>query len=83
MPKLFCWPGGWAWTSGRPVSYTKWTPGEPHESEHSQEDCVEMFGEKGEWNVQSCDKKQGYICRVPMREFKLFMYFCTYVLFKQ
>jgi hypothetical protein len=41
--------GTFVWTSGEPVTYTNWSPGEPNNS-GGAENYVEMFGSNGMWN---------------------------------
>lgn len=45
----FATEGTFVWSSGAPVNFTNWNPGEPNDS-GGAEDAVEMFGSNGEWN---------------------------------
>jgi len=67
--------GSWEWTTGEPVTYTNWAPGEPNDADG--EDCVHVEGaahpvHAWRWNDLSChrstrdypsgDYPLGYIC---------------------
>lgn len=45
----FAVEGTFVWSSGEPVTFTNWSPGEPNNS-GGVEDAVEMFGSNGLWN---------------------------------
>lgn len=58
--------GSWVWSSGTALSYTKWGPGEPNNS--NNEDCAELrltnfSGLKpGDWNDSACTDPKYFIC---------------------
>ncbi|XP_040290431.1 macrophage mannose receptor 1-like [Bufo bufo] len=51
----------WLWLDNTPIDFVNWNTGEP--SEHSDEDCVEMYATKGSWNNIYCSSYKGYICK--------------------
>ncbi|XP_053322522.1 macrophage mannose receptor 1 [Spea bombifrons] len=53
----------WLWLDNAPVDYVNWNDGEP--SDHSSEECVEMYSTKGTWNNLYCSAYRGYICKRP------------------
>ncbi|XP_070537336.1 C-type mannose receptor 2-like [Ptychodera flava] len=55
--------GGFSWTDGKPVSYTKWAPGEPN-GLTAGEDCGEMYFTSGEWNDVDCYWDLGFVCKM-------------------
>jgi hypothetical protein len=44
--------GSFVWTSGQPVAYTNWNPGEPNNT-NGLEHYTELFGSNGLWNDQT------------------------------
>ncbi len=50
--------GSWGWLSGAPVTFTRWYPGEPNDS--NGEDCAEA-GWSG-WNDASCALGKPFVC---------------------
>ncbi|XP_068091671.1 macrophage mannose receptor 1-like isoform X2 [Hyperolius riggenbachi] len=55
--------GRWLWFDGTPMDYVNWNAGEP--SDNSEEECVEMYANKGTWNNVYCSSYKGYICKRP------------------
>uniref|UniRef100_A0A2C9KE90 Macrophage mannose receptor 1-like n=1 Tax=Biomphalaria glabrata TaxID=6526 RepID=A0A2C9KE90_BIOGL len=63
--------GGFGWTDNSPTVYFNWAQGEPslhvtnqYSNTVTEEECVEMYRESGQWNDLSCiGNKQGYICK--------------------
>ncbi|KAG9476571.1 hypothetical protein GDO78_003227 [Eleutherodactylus coqui] len=51
----------WLWLDNTPLDFVNWNTGEP--SEHSDEDCVEMYATVGTWNNIYCSSYKGYICK--------------------
>ncbi|MEE6466813.1 hypothetical protein FKM82_007061 [Ascaphus truei] len=54
--------GNWLWLDSTAVDYVNWDEGEP--SEHSDEECVELYSTKGTWNNLYCSSYRGYICKI-------------------
>ncbi len=54
------------WTSGYPVSYTNWVPGEPNNA--GNEDCIHLYGANAlntqQWNDMPCVNEVYFICEV-------------------
>ena len=63
-------------TCGKPLSYARWTSGEPN-NEGGNENCVHMYvngGGKSYWNDINCNNKYGYICQIKLPR-------CRYLVF--
>lgn len=56
--------GGYVWSDGSPVQYTNWGVNQP-DNFHSQEDCVEVFGD-GTWNDVSCGEMRHFGCKISV-----------------
>ena len=59
-------------TCGKPLSFTRWAPGEPNDA--GIEDCTHMYHQgnfQGYWNDIPCNHKYGYICQyqIPRCEY--------------
>jgi hypothetical protein len=52
--------GTYAWSSGATSTFRNWDGGEP-----SSGDCVRMKDSDGDWEVETCDDDQDYICEGP------------------
>ena len=55
--------GEMVWSSGEPLSYTNWYPGQPNDYNY-QQDYVELLG-NGQWNDQYNSYSLEYIVEVP------------------
>ncbi|XP_048395823.2 FRAS1-related extracellular matrix protein 1b isoform X1 [Stegostoma tigrinum] len=54
--------GKWAWTNGRPVTFTNWKKNEPSIRRSIQHRCTLVQG-RGKWVTKQCDEeKDRYIC---------------------
>ncbi|RYE82990.1 MAG: hypothetical protein EOO75_19905 [Myxococcales bacterium] len=56
--------GTFAWSSGEPVTYTKWRSGEPNNSSNA-EDCAEYRYSDGNWNDNNCSVSRLFVCEFP------------------
>ncbi|KAJ8942132.1 hypothetical protein NQ314_010149 [Rhamnusium bicolor] len=57
----------WIWMStGRPMVYTNWSPGEPEDAKDYDEKCVElrMTDGKLKWNDVNCTRQLYFICEI-------------------
>ncbi|KAJ8975403.1 hypothetical protein NQ317_001943 [Molorchus minor] len=56
----------WSWMStGNPITYINWYPGEPNNVKDDKEDCIEMrsLDDKGlKWNDAGCSNRFNFIC---------------------
>ncbi|XP_059828140.1 macrophage mannose receptor 1 [Hypanus sabinus] len=55
--------GAWLWLDNSVVDFVNWNKGEP--SDHKNENCVEMYSDKGTWNNAQCSVYKNYICKMP------------------
>ncbi len=55
--------GNFTWSSGEPMGYTNWYPGQPNDY-LDQQDHVEMLN-NGQWNDQYASKKLEFIMELP------------------
>ena len=56
--------GTFAWSSGEPVTYTKWRSGEPNNASNA-EDCAEYRYSDGNWNDNNCSNSRLFVCEFP------------------
>ncbi|XP_066487093.1 C-type lectin BpLec-like [Tiliqua scincoides] len=59
--------GKWRWSDGASYKYRAWRRNEPNNLDNS-EYCVELttYTAFKEWNDESCDKHNAYICKYEM-----------------
>ena len=54
--------GHFRWTDGTAYEYRNWHSGEAATS-NRHENCVELWGEKSQWNDKNCNTRQCFICK--------------------
>jgi hypothetical protein len=52
--------GNWSWTSGAPLAFEAWKPGEPND--YDGEDCAQLFADSWEWNDFDCSARLPFVC---------------------
>ena len=57
--------GNWSWTSGAPLEYAAWQPGEPND--FNGEDCAELHADVWQWNDLDCAVPLPSVCESPPR----------------
>ncbi|KAM9308126.1 macrophage mannose receptor 1 [Gastrophryne carolinensis] len=60
--------GAWLWLDNTPLDYVNWNNGEP--SDQPDENCVEMYSNKGTWNNAYCSSYRGYLCKKLKKQVK-------------
>ncbi|XP_074550098.1 uncharacterized protein LOC141807788 [Halichoeres trimaculatus] len=58
--------GQWRWVDGTPLATAFWGKGQPNSHKGKEQDCVEFWHRasgSGEWNDESCDIVQNFICQ--------------------
>jgi hypothetical protein len=58
--------GSWRWSSGAPLSFDAWEPGEPND--YQKEDCVEVYAETFTWNDFDCSAPKASVCESPPKK---------------
>ena len=56
--------GNFVWTSGKPLSYTNWSNGEPNNGQGGAEDIVHLRARDRDWN----DQKSNYFGNEPVED---------------
>jgi hypothetical protein len=51
----------WLWSTGAPVVFTSWAPGEPNNA-GGDENCGELYVRRAQWNDLACDRPMPYVC---------------------
>ncbi len=60
-------PNQWLWSTGAPVVFQSWAPGEPN-NRGGAENCGEIYGRSAQWNDLTCALPMPYVCESrPLR----------------
>ncbi|XP_064408108.1 C-type mannose receptor 2-like [Latimeria chalumnae] len=51
----------WLWSSGDPVNFTNWNPGQPNNA-HGSQHCAAILSNSSRWHDTSCTENRSFVC---------------------
>uniref|UniRef100_H3A7I9 C-type lectin domain-containing protein n=1 Tax=Latimeria chalumnae TaxID=7897 RepID=H3A7I9_LATCH len=58
----------WLWSSGDPVNFTNWNPGQPNNA-HGSQHCAAILSNSSRWHDTSCTENRSFVCFSARRQY--------------